>query len=686
MAQVIRIEDSDKLASTSLFKYANWDFDKFNPVQTRLLETYEGDSNIAIAAATSAGKTVCAEMYMSYEVRHRGGKAAYIGPLKALASEKEQDWNDENHHFNDLKISIVTGDFRLTPQRVSELDNSDIIVMTPEMLASRCRSHKSEKSSFLKEIGTIVFDESHLLTVPGRGDHIEVALMKLVEINPDVRIVLLSATMPNVDEICGWVSNLTGRDTFFLESDYRPCPLNVHYEMYYDGDRSYDAKEMNKIATATMVVEYYEKDKFLIFVHTKRTGQMMVKYLQQNGIQSEFHNADLNFSQRKKLEDRFKNDPEFRVIVATSTLAWGLNLPARRVIVTGIHRGLTIVENYDIRQMIGRAGRPRYDPRGDAYILVPESHKDEAIETLQKDTLIKSTLLEYVGTENEPHYKTLAFHIVSEIHQGAIKTAEGFREWFNRSLAHFQDVGFNQQVLEKTIQMLERCRAIKIDENGEYKTTTIGTVASMYYYSPFDVSDLNRNFYHLFNQNKQKDDFSLAMALGDVDSNRWAICNRKEKEEMGSFQSKINRMFGEYTHLPGSVKHGYAYYNMLTGKRNVPAFQALQTGLMFDLDRTMQVLYSLDSMGNKNGNKEYLKTVRLRLQYGVGPELVQICQIPNVGQVRGERLRKAGIKSPQDLIKHDPDKLAAIMKCSKKLAEGARQGAEEIVLKESINV
>jgi replicative superfamily II helicase len=172
MAQVIRIEDSDKLASTSLFKYAKWDFDKFNPVQTRLLETYEGDSNIAIAAATSAGKTVCAEMYMSYEVRQRGGKAAYIGPLKALASEKQQDWADDNHHFNDLDISIITGDFRLTPQRVKELDKSDIIVMTPEMLASRCRSHKSEKSNFLKEIGTIVFDESHLITVPGRGDHI----------------------------------------------------------------------------------------------------------------------------------------------------------------------------------------------------------------------------------------------------------------------------------------------------------------------------------------------------------------------------------------------------------------------------------------------------------------------------------------------------------------------------------
>jgi len=685
MPEVIKIEDCDKLAPISKYKYAKWDFDQFNPVQTRLLETYSGDSNIAIAAATSAGKTVCAEMYMAYETRHRGGKAAYIGPLKALASEKEQDWTDDGHHFHDMDVAIVTGDFRMTPQRIKELDKSDIIVMTPEMLASRCRNHKSEKSTFLKDVGTIVFDESHLLTVPGRGDHIEVALMKMAEINPDVRIVLLSATMPNVHEICGWTCNLTGRDTYFLESDYRPCPLNVHYEEYYDGDRSYDAKEMQKVATACAIVEYYEDDKFLIFVHTKRTGQLMVQTLGRYGVQAEFHNADLKFAERKKLEDKFKNDPSFRVIVATSTLAWGLNLPARRVIVTGVHRGLSIVENYDIRQMIGRAGRPRYDDRGDAYILVPESQKKETIDMLRKDTLIRSTLLEYVGTEKSPHYKTLAFHIVSEIHQGSIKTPEGFKQWFNRSLAHYQDIGFNEEILEKTIQLLEQYRAIKI-EDGEYKTTIVGTIASMYYYSPFDVSDLKRNFYHLFDKNQQKDDFAIAMALGAVDSNRWAICNRYEKEQMATFQGKINRMFGEYTHHDGSVKHGYAYFNMLKGKRNVPAFQALQTGLMFDLDRTMQVLYSLDAMGNKGDNKEWLKTLRLRLQYGVGPELVQVCQIPNVGAVRGERLRKSGIKNAEDMLKHSAAHLAGIMKCSKKLAEEARKGAEEIVLKESISV
>jgi helicase len=280
MPKVIKINDNPSLAKTSDYPYAKWsNFTEFNPVQTRLMETYEGDSNIAIAAATSAGKTVCSEMYLAYEIRKRGGKGIYVGPLKALAKEKEQDWTADTHHFHDLNISIATGDHRLTMKRIKEMDESNLVVMTPEMLASRCRNHKSDKSRFLYEVGTVVFDESHLLTVPKRGDHIEVALMKLAEINPDIRIVLLSATMPNVDEICGWTSNLTGRDTYYLESDYRPCPLNIHYETYYDGDKGYWEKEAAKVGTACAICEYYPDDKFLIFYLNLPSGGTIVLVL-----------------------------------------------------------------------------------------------------------------------------------------------------------------------------------------------------------------------------------------------------------------------------------------------------------------------------------------------------------------------------------------------------------------------
>lgn len=684
MAEVIRISDCQELVPTKKYPHAKWPYEKFNPVQSRLIDTYDGNSNIAIAAATSAGKTVAAEMYLAYEIRKRGGKGIYVGPLKALAKEKEQDWENPDHHFSDIKTAIVTGDYRLTEKRIKEVEAADLIVMTPEMLASRCRNHKSEKSTFLQNVGTVIFDESHLLTVPGRGDHIEVALMKLADINPDVRIVLLSATMPNVDEICGWITSLTGRDTYYLESEYRPCPLNIHYETYYDGERSYEEKELYKVGTACGICEYYPDDKFLIFVHTKRTGNLMIQHLQRYGVKAEFHNADLTLKDRLKLEERFKYG-DLRVIVATSTLAWGMNMPARRVIVTGIHRGLEEVANYDIQQMIGRAGRPQFDPVGDAYILVPESQKKETIAQLKKKAVIKSTLLDYVGTELNPHYKVLAFHVVSEIHRGSIKTKEAFREWFRHSLAYYQDEGLDDSVIDRTIDMLLRCKAIRIEE-GQYQCTSIGMIASMFYYSPFDVSDLRRNFHFLFEQKREQDDFAQSMCLGNLDSHRFGIVNRYEREQMTGYAIKVKRMYGDAAFTEPAIKMGFAYYNMLKGLRNMPAFQNIQNGLLVDLDRTMQVLGAIDSMSSRWERKDYFRILRMRLRYGVEADLVELCQIPNVGQVRANRLKAKNIRNVGDFVALGSKRLADIMKVSEKVAQESLTAAQEIQLKDSMDV
>ena len=683
MSQVIKIEDLQELIPTSEYKHAHWPFKYFNPVQSRLMETYEGDSNIAIAAATSAGKTVCSEMYLAYEIHKRGGKGIYVGPLKALANEKEQDWTSPEHHFSNLKTFIATGDFRFTMNRLKELEQSSIIVMTPEMLASRCRNYKSDKSKFLQETGTVIFDESHLLTVPSRGDHIEVALMKLTEINPNIRIVLLSATMPNVDEICGWISKITNRDTYYLESDYRPCPLNIHYETYYDGDKSYDDKELQKIGTACAILEHYSEDKFLVFVHSKRTGKLMVEALLKYGVQAEFHNSDLNFKNRLVLEDRFKNDKNFRVLVATSTLAWGLNLPARRVIVTGVHRGLSDVENYDIQQMIGRAGRPKYDLRGDAYILVPESQKETYINQLKIKSPIRSTLLDYVGRSESPHYKTLAFHIVSEIHQGNVKTKEGFNEWFLKSLAHFQDHAFDNTVIERTLSLLEQCKAIYINDEGFYECSAIGKVASMLYYSPFDVSDLRRNFKKLFENKKEDNDFSVSLALGNIDSYRFGVCNRQEKEAIYGYNIQIDKLYGKDMIGDAVCKVGYAYFNMMKGKRDVSVLQSLCGALLSDLDRTLQVLTSLDFMSCNWDMQNWFRNLGLRIRYGVEADIVELCQIPNVGAARAKKLKASRIKCLDDFVQYDAKTLSNVMKCSLKLAQESLNEANNILLKDS---
>jgi len=677
-SEVIRITDQSVLVPMSSYPHAKWPYTNFNPVQSRLVEIYDTDANIAVASSTASGKTISSEIFMAYEIRKNKGKALYVGPLKALAKEKEQDWTSPEHHFGDLKVSICTGDYRLTDSRIKELDAADVIVMTPEMLASRCRNHKSEKSNFLKQIKVVVVDESHLLSVPSRGDHLEVALMKLTDVNPNVRIVLLSATMPNVDEICGWVSKLTNRKTYFLESNYRPCPLGIHYETYYDGDGRYEDKELAKINKALSIVEYYADDKFLVFVHTKRTGNQVVEKFAARGIPAEFHNADLGLDKRLDLEKRFKEDKKFRVLVATSTVAWGVNTPARRVVILGVDRGLTRVENYDIWQEVGRAGRPAFDPRGDAYILVPQSKKDETIAWLRNKPPIKSQLLEdFVG-----HHKTLAFHIVSEIHHKNVRTKEGFHEWFRKSLAFHQDQSFDDELIDSVIELLLKCKAIKI-EDEQYATTPVGAVASMFYYSPFDVADLRNNFKFLFEKGMADNDIALAICMANIDSNKLNIANKQEKLEMEKFSRQVLNSGLPFNLTDGSMKMAFAYHNIINGVEN-PIFASTQSILKHDSERLLEVLGAIDSMSAKWNEQDYFKNLKLRVSYGVRAELVPLCKIPNVGKVRADKLYKAGVKSLTDFISTDADKLKTIMGVSLDKVKDSLDGAKQAYVLDSI--
>lgn len=654
MPPIIKVSDQTVCVATSEYPYAKWKFEQFNPVQSRVMDFYNQDCNALIAARTSAGKTVVAEQFISEEIRHRGGKGMFLAPLRALAREKVTDWTNPEYHFSDQKISICTGDFRLTKERTKELNEANIIIMTSEMLSHRSRSHNSEQSNFLKEVGTLVIDESHLLTVKGRGDHLEVGLMKFTEINPKARLVLLSATMPNVEEIAEWVSySLNQKNTFVLRSDYRPVPLTVHYESYDDDIRGYDAVEREKVNKALDIIDWYKEDKFLVFSHTKRTGELMKKELIDAGIDCQFHNADLESAERAKVEDRFRNDPKLRVIVATSTLAWGLNMPARRVIILGVHRGVDEVESHDILQMIGRSGRYGIDPMGDAYILVPESQVNSYKSKYSKSNKIESQLLENVAGK----YKTLAFHLVSEIFFGGIETTDDVHKWFKRSLAYFQNKALSDDVIDSTLELLKKCGAI-IEEEGKWKAKTIGKVASMFYMSPFDVSDLYFNFSKLFSNNKQDDDHALSIALGNIDSQRSNIVNKMEKEEMSLYANKA-RQNNSFL-LDGAIKAGYAYYCLLSGS-NSQALASFQRTIQQDFNRLGQVLIALDSMSGSWKKSGWFKTLEGRIAYGVPAHLIDLCRIPNIGKVRANKLYDAGVKNIKDFKSSDTSKLKSLL-------------------------
>lgn len=644
---LISLTDQLNLVETKSFPHGKYPFEKFNQVQSRVFEVYDKNCNCVIAAPTSVGKTVCAEMFMSHETRVRKGKAIYLAPLRALAKEKIDEWTNPNSIFADLNISICTGDFRLTESRRKELENADVIVMTSEMLNSRCRNMASENNDFLKDCGTLIVDESHLLTVPGRGDHLEVGLMKFSKISRDPRIVFLSATMPNVDQIANWVGcSLVNKDTYLIRSEYRPCPLEIHWEEY-EHSESYELTEEYKADKVLDIIRNNKEDKFLVFVHSKAMGERVKVALEERGIVCEFHNADLEKEKRYKVEDKFRSG-QLRVIIATSTLAWGLNLPARRVVITGVHRGRTEVETYDIFQMAGRAGRPGYDPRGDVHILLPDTDAEHHIDRLSVPKKIESQLLSFVGKEEDPRYKTLAFHIVSEIHHGQISTIQDIHDWYGRSLAYFQYEDLDDSIVDHTLDLLMKVSAIK-EVDGKYEVTSIGKVSSILYYSPFDVADLRRNFRSLFTS-KDISDETIALSLGDVDSIRCGFVTKAEKDEMEDFSAKIKNNYGDRFTDP-AIKGAYCYYCLMNGLHLGP-FNAVARGLQMDFDRLTSVLNMLDSMAAKWNRQDFFKNLSLRVMYGVRPELIDLCRVPNIGKVRAERLYAAGVRKPSDMVKN----------------------------------
>lgn len=676
MPPVKIVTDQNELVPCSKYPYAKFPYDKFNPVQSRVFEFYEQDANAIIVTTTSSGKTVCGEMFLAHEIRKRGGKGMFLAPYKSLSQEKIRDWTRENYHFSDLKICICTGDYKLTAKREKELNEADLIIMTTELLNHRTRSFFSERNTFLQEIGTLVVDEIHSLGMTGRGDKIECGLMRFTEINKKARIVGLSATIPNSDQIAEWVSYiLTGKETYLVKSTYRPCPLIMHYEKYWDGDKSYDATEEQKMETALQIVNYYPEDKFLIFAHTKKTGELMKKKLIACGIDADFHKADLAAAKKHALEDKFREDKSFRVLVATSTLAAGVNLPARRVIILGVHRGLEEVDDYDLRQQCGRAGRPAYDPVGDAYILLPESKFDEWKEILKNPKPIMSKMLHEVNKK----YKVLAFHLNSEIYQENVKTIEDIHKWYERSLARFQSKSLSDIIVDQTLESLQKCSATKEDQ-AIYTANIVGKIASLFYFSPFDVADLKRNFTKLFDSGQEDNDYCLSFALGNIDTLKDGIASRADKEAMSKYAYKLNELYmGDNLYEP-AIKAGYAYYLLLTGTM-APGYEALCTNLKMDFLRTNQVLLTLDGFMKKWHKQSWFRTLALRINYGVKGHMADLCQLPNIGGVRANKLYNAGIKTVKDVMSNK-DQVRQILRLKGDTLQALFDSCEQIISKE----
>ena len=367
------------------------------PTQSAAVEAglLEGRSVLA-AVPTASGKTLIAELAMHAAVE-RGGRAIYIVPLRALATEKHEAFAA----LPGLDVGVATGDYDAP---AADLADHDVVIATSEKVDSLIRNG----ADWLREVTCAVVDEIHLLDDTARGPTLEVTIAKLRRMSPDVQFVGLSATVANADAIADWL------DAAPVESDWRPVDLRIG--VFDNGDVRFPAGDARAVPgaaddpTGALVGETVaEEAQVLVFVHSRRAAERLADRLGPVGfggpetLEDEiretattdtgerlatavaggaaFHHAGLRQEHRLAVEQAFRTG-ELAVVCATPTLAAGVNLPARRVVVRDLDRytdrGREALGVNEVRQMCGRAGRPDLDPRGEA-VLVPGERDPEAV-------------------------------------------------------------------------------------------------------------------------------------------------------------------------------------------------------------------------------------------------------------------------------------------------------------------
>lgn len=297
---------------TADFPYYQPPFPEFNPVQSAVVPFLDKDVNIVAAFATATGKTVLAECAFAFHLSTTSDtRVVYVCPFRSLGEEKYREWK-ANPQFAKFFVTISTGDHIVSKD---EFTAGRLAIVTAESFDSKMRS--PSYFDWAKSTACVVFDESHVMG--DRNGSIETALMRLTKLNPQSRVILLSATLGNAKELARWLKMLNGKPTKCFTSDWRPVKVEVEVHVVNDG---YQPKIDRAVELA---VE--SSGKTIVFVHSKLVGVEICKRLKAARVKFGFHNASVPYGRRSQMEAAFASPCSgLDVLVSTSTLASGVNL------------------------------------------------------------------------------------------------------------------------------------------------------------------------------------------------------------------------------------------------------------------------------------------------------------------------------------------------------------------------
>uniref|UniRef100_A0A8B9LFR2 U5 small nuclear ribonucleoprotein 200 kDa helicase n=1 Tax=Astyanax mexicanus TaxID=7994 RepID=A0A8B9LFR2_ASTMX len=438
-------DDETLVAVEKMPKYAQAAFEGFktlNRIQSKLFKTtMETDGNLLVCAPTGAGKTNVALMAMLREIgKHINMdgtinvddfKIIYIAPMRSLVQEMVGSFGKRLASYG-ITVSELTGDHQLCKE---EINATQIIVCTPEKWDIITR--KGGERTYTQLVRLIIIDEIHLLH-DDRGPVLESLIARTIRnvelTQEEVRLIGLSATLPNYEDVATCLRVDPAKGLFYFDNSFRPVPLEQTYVGITEKKAIKRFQIMNEIVYEK-IMEHAGKNQVLVFVHSrKETGKTarairdmclekdtLGLFLREGSASTEvlrteaeqcknlelkdllpygfaIHHAGMTRVDRTLVEDLFA-DRHIQVLVSTATLAWGVNLPAHTVIIKGTQvyspeKGRwTELGALDILQMLGRAGRPQYDTKGEGILITSHGELQYYLSLLNQQLPIESQMV-----------------------------------------------------------------------------------------------------------------------------------------------------------------------------------------------------------------------------------------------------------------------------------------------------
>ena len=663
--------------------------------------------NLVASIPTASGKTLIASLAMLAAVE-RGGKALYIVPLRALASEKHAEF--AAYEECGVTAGISTGNYESADEWLA---SRDIIVATSEKVDSLIRND----ASWLEDLTCVVTDEVHLVDDANRGPTLEVTLAKLNRVAPELQTVALSATIGNPGEIADWL------DAALVESTWRPIDLRlgVHYgqALHLDDGETVelpvDAREDQTAAIARDTLA--DDGSTLVFVNSRRNAEAAARRLTSvtqpalSGDEAEalaelgerirdisetetsddladavergsaFHHAGLHPEQKSLIEEAFR-DRLVKVVSATPTLAAGVNTPSRRVIVRDWRRydgsagGMVPLSTLEVHQMCGRAGRPGLDPYGES-VLLASSHEE-----------FEELFERYVWADPEPVRSKLAAepalrtHVLSTIADGFATSREELLTFLDSTLyaAQTTDEDRLPAVADRVVEYLI-ANDFVTRAGSDLTATSLGHTVSRLYLDPMSAAEIIDGLaagpteptalalYHLVA--RTPDMYELYLRSGDHERYMEEFYER-EGEFLGDAPSEFeDARFEDWLSALKTARLLEEWASEVDEDRLTDRYGVGPGDIRGKVDTADWLLGAAERLAAERdlASRTAIAAARKRVAHGVGEELLDLVEARNVGRKRARWLYEAGISSRSELRESDPATVLRALKGRRKTTQ-----------------